>query len=112
MGVGQLTFSLPEVLDFRPKAASPSFGDGPAKDVEPHQVGLQFARAVKNIPNRRSRHLQFSDEPVNFIAEPWIAPPGTAKPLDELGFNLLPIRATQRIGGPFPAITQKAKQLR
>ncbi len=40
MGVGQLTFRLPEVLDFRPKAASPSFGDSPAKDVEPHQLGL------------------------------------------------------------------------
>ena len=40
MGVGQLTFSLAEVLDSGSKATPPSLGDSPAKDVEPHQVSL------------------------------------------------------------------------
>jgi hypothetical protein len=40
MSVYQLVFSLPEVLDTGAKATSPSLGDGPLEDVEPHQFGL------------------------------------------------------------------------
>ena len=60
MSVGQLTFSLAEVLDSRSKATWPSPGDGPAKDAESHQFALQFARVLEDIPTGILRMTLFA----------------------------------------------------